>query len=270
MNYIVKTPHFTYKLVVTELFQPLHIKKYIVGNDKTPCLELSVFMPDNNDIQHLITEASFFKIDALKECSLSGNGGFGTELLYSIISIIKANHPYVNQLSLYDTSYIPCNREENDTLDLITYNIALYGKTWYELKAGAHLEKNQEKYNKEIAKYISLIPRNTFSFRQFYEKIIKNTFALYFIHTNLDDITTKYNTSESFPEFFRYLSNLIPKEHKCKFFKDWLEGFIESQITIKREWKINIDTNPILNDVLNVSKKRSIRSRTIKNKRTND
>lgn len=263
MDYIVKTPNFKYVLNVRETKYPIHKMRYSVGNTDNPCLEASVFMQDVDErIRHLIQEASIHKIEALQECLLNDvdetDASFGTELLYSIINIIKASHPYVKIISFQDASHIPCNREKGDMLDLLTYNIALHGNTWYEMKAGAYLEseKDQKKYDKEVAEYLALVPRIAMPFQKFYEKMLRNDFATAKITPHLTAIEKTYVASESFPAFFKYLNTLIDKSEKCRFYKDWLEAFIDSNITIKRDWKINIEGNPVLGNVLNVSKKR--------------
>jgi hypothetical protein len=254
MNYEVKTPNHRYRLTVIETFQPFHKMKYSVGSSRKPCLELSVFLPDiDKRLQHIIYTASLSKIDALKECMLDDKDetSFGLELLYSILGILKVNHPYIKTVALHDSSYIPCNREDGDTLDLLSYSIALYGKTWYEKKAGAHLEgeKDRELYKTQIQKYLSDVPQDTLPFSKFYEKIIRNDFAAEKI-TTIKDVEEQYKLSRSFPDFFTYLNSQINRYERCRFFKDWLEEWIGSQIVIRRDWQINIEENSILGSVL--------------------
>jgi hypothetical protein len=275
-NYEVKTPNFKYALIVQEIMSPIHKLKFFVENERTPCLEASVFMKDVDErFLHLISEAAFHKIDALKECALESPGSdepsFGTELLYSFINNLKANFSYVNTLTLQDYSYIPCNREDGDTLDLLTYNIALYGKTWYELKAGATLESQtyQNQYENEIKHYLSLVPHIDMPFVQFIENIARrNDYATSKLFPELASIEETYNTSSSFPEFFQYLNkHYVTKQDKCKFYKDWLEEFINSKVHVRRSWKINIETNPVLGNVLNVSSSRPMPARRTRRKR---
>ena len=262
MSYIVKTPNYKFVLNVTETMAPVHAKKYIVGDTKTPCLEASVYMPDiDPSLLKFISNASLYKIDALERCALeepeSGNHSFGTELLFAFINIVKANHPYVKTITLSDSSYIPCNRSSHDTLDLLTYSIALYGKTWYESKVGAYLEspKDQERYDREIKEYMSEETKSQTNFEELWKSIMKNDFAVQTMYPEFSRYKDMYDSSKTFSAFFISLNTHIPEDQKCRFYKDWLEGFIDSRIVIKRNWKFNIDDNLILGNVLNVSQK---------------
>jgi hypothetical protein len=270
LPYIVKTPNFKYALTIQEILTPIHKLKFFVGNERTPCLEASVFMEDVDErFQHLVSEAAFHTIDALKECALENPEtdvpSFGVELLYSFINMLKANHPYVKTLTLQDYSYIPCNREDGNTLDLLTYNIALYGKTWYELKAGATLESqiHQAQYEDEIKKYQRLTPHTDMPFDTFIVNITrKNDYAISKLYPALTSLKEKYNDSKSYPDFFKYLNETyVTKQDTCKFYKDWLEEFIDSKVVVRRSWKINIETNSVLGDVLNTSSKRPMPAR---------
>jgi hypothetical protein len=214
--------------------------KYVV--DEPSRLELSVFMPDVA-IPQLISEAVFNITDVFKESATSEEDEFGSQLLYSIIDIIRVKHPYVKTVLIHDSLIYT----KGITVDTMLYNIALYGKTWYERKANAYLETpHQEIYEAEIERYRTLIPRNTFPFRYLYEKMVKNVYTHQILYSKLEEIEHAYNTSVSFPEFFTHLRSIVPKEERCRFFKDWLEGFIESQITIRREWRINIPSCTML------------------------
>lgn len=225
----------------------MHKLNYLVGEERGPCLEASVYMPDIDErFQYLISEAHLHQIDALKECIVESvdhaSASFGTELFYSFLNILKVNHPYVTTVSLQDSSYIPCSRDDKYTLDLLTYSIAYYGKTWYELKANAYLEseKDQARYNQEISNYMASVPKDILPFERFVDKIRKNDFAFETIYPRLSELQTIYDTASSFPEVFQYLNSFVGKEDKCKFYKAWLEQFIGSMITIKRDWKINV------------------------------
>ena len=175
MQFEVKTPHFKYILSIKESFTP-HQYTFFVGDKTNKCLEAIMMMPDVEDrFKDEIKTVQLTRIDALDACILSEQDSedesFGTELLYSFINILKANYSYVKYLRLYDVSYIPCNRDLNQTLDLLTYDIALYGKSWYEMKAGAHLEtpKLNKKYEDEIKIWMSDIIKKKYTFDKWKE-----------------------------------------------------------------------------------------------------
>jgi hypothetical protein len=172
---------------------------------------------------------------------------FGTELLQYIINLITTKYKHVKYISLNDTSHVPCNRKKQDELDLLTYSIAKYGKTWYEIKMNVHLESKtkQGRYNKEIKNYISKEFKSSISFNDLLKQIYHNNFALNVISTDLDFYEELYNSSETFPEFFIKLSELIPRSDICRFFKDWLEWFIKNYIHVESMWIYDISRKNI-------------------------
>ncbi len=247
---------------------------FFVGDQKGTCLEASVYFPHSDPLyeSHI---CRLHNIDALVECSQKDtndpDASFGKELLYAFISILKANYAHVTQLNLYDASYIPCNRAENDTLDLLTYNIALYGKSWYETVAGAYLTnpKHNQRYKQEIQKYINPTKKQELQFSILLTIINKhNDFAYQYIHNNQSTIANMYESSATFPAFFQKLKNVVPVKEKCKFFKGWLQAFLKDYVHIERDWTIPVENNAVIQNVLNVSKKRNMQQATRKRRRS--
>ena len=250
-NSIIKTEHYSFVLQTTEEFTPLHQIKYIVGNEKKPCLEAYILLPDNERLHELgfTNTAKLAKIDAILECSredITDNYlekySFGNELLQYIIELISSKYPHIKHISLNDTSHIPCNRKTQDELDLLTYSIAKYGKTWYESKMNVHLQSKtlQSRYNNDIKQYMSKEFKSSKSFNDMFNRIQENNFALKFISQDLDKYEKLYEVSETFPDFFSVLSNLVPRNDRCRFFKDWLEAFIKEYIHVESYWIYDI------------------------------
>jgi hypothetical protein len=250
-NSIVKTEHYKFVLQRVEQFKPLHQIQYIVGDEKKPCLEAYVLLPDNGRLHDLgvTSTANLSKIEALMECSrndITNNYmekySFGTELLEFIINLISKTYKHVKHISLYDNSHIPCNRKKQDELDLLTYSIAKYGKTWYETKLNVRLESKvkQDKYDKQIKYYISKELKSLITFDNLVKKIYNNNFAINYISTNLDYYKIVYEESVTLPDFFKKLSELVPRSDVCKFFKDWLEWFIKDYISVESHWIYDI------------------------------
>ena len=270
--YIVKTPHFSYILQMERKYDPVDYIEFRVGDEDGLCLEGSVELPGGNDrLASFIDTATLSKIDAIEQCALEYDEehSFGTELLFSFINILKANFPHVKKVRLHDASYIPCNRSTGETLDLLTYSIATQGKTWYEMKTGAYPDPNvkaSKTYKDEITYFISPELKNSITFSELYRNI-KNSYAVNIIKPSYSEFETMYNSSNTFPEFFRALSKKVPKQNKCKFFKGWLEYFVADYVTYPRDWIIDIDHNPTLGNVLNVSQVRPMGSRTRRRKR---
>jgi hypothetical protein len=189
-----------------------------------------------------------------------GSKSIGVEILYAFISILKANHPYVKRITFRDASYIPCNRVEGDTLDLLTYNLALYGKTWYESKAGAHVEKNQDKYEKERNYYATHAKQDT-SWDAIWKIIVtKNDFAATRILADELKFKEAYDASSTLPEFMIRMRDIVGSNDKCKFFKGWLEIYMRMFVSIERDWVIDLENDTLKH--VNVSKSRPMSRKT--------
>jgi hypothetical protein len=266
--YHVKTPHFSYILNMERKKDAVSDFIFFrVGNKSQPCLEGHIQMPGGNDrLSYLASTAALSKIDALEQCALEYDEkhSFGTELLFSFINAVKANYPHVKKIKLYDASFVPCDRSKGDTLDMLTYSIALYGKTWYELKAGAYPDYGQGSYNEDIRRYVSPEFKSSLGFEHilYFLRMSRNEYATNIIEKSLSKYESMYNSFKTFPEFFQALNKLVSKQEKCNFFKDWMESFIRKYVRYIRDWIIDIDHNPTLGNVLNISQVRPMGSRT--------
>jgi hypothetical protein len=230
-----------------------YLKYFEIGDPKKPCLSLIIYTKNAIDMfdKEIIKTAKLSNIESLYECVLEENApelfekySFSQELLNFIINYLKINYPYVKNIQLDDESYIPCNRESNETLDLLTYSIALYGKTWYERVYNAKLSNDDDykEYRKQVDKYISEEFKNSISWEKFL-LIHFNTashFGHNFMKENIDQIKEVYENSKIFPDFFTKIRDIVGTEDKCKFFKSWLQQFINSIIKINRRWIIII------------------------------
>jgi hypothetical protein len=253
MKQIVRTDHYSFELnIEKETTGPL--SKYIltVGSAEKPCLHAIIPLKpeNNNDVQRfytLIKYATLTNIDALYECFYMKKHSFGKEMLESVIRVITniRELSHITHIQLTDKSYMPCNRPFNDTLDLITYSIALYGKTWYEAKFRAiqYPEDNPrlQIYDEAITKYLSPATKDTLLFDELYAYIsVRNEYATKHISEHLGDIRKRYEHASTLPEFFIALSKSLEPTNRGRFFKTWLEHFIAERIPINRTWFIPI------------------------------
>lgn len=248
------SPHFTFKATKTIRYtrteQPFTVH-YLVGNKSKPCVSLFVYLPDAKNIvsPELVQTANLNNVDALYSCienDISRDNlekySLGQELVNTIIEHIQTNYSYVNKLKINDASYIPCNRDKNDTLDLLTYSIAHYGKTWYERYYNAYLqsEVRQNIYMNDIKKYTSSEFKSTVSWETFLNTYVVSSteYTNDFINRHYDTLESQYNNSNTFPDFFVSLTAQIPKQKKCLFYKYWLEQFIGGIVHFPRDWII--------------------------------
>jgi hypothetical protein len=213
---------------------------------------VKVPLTDDEFIQNKSQIATLVNVDALLECSLDDINenylrkySFGQELLTTTDHIVKTYFPHVKFIALYDTSYLPCNRAAKDTFDLLTYSIALYGATWYELKRNAYILDNEDWtfYKNKIAHYISKkykssIPEDVFM-RNI--RLSSNIFAQDFLSSHYEEISNLYKNTQTFPDFFQGLRNMIPFSDRCAFFKGWLSSFIGIN-KISRDWQYDLYT----------------------------
>ena len=74
------------------------------------------------------------------------------------------------------------------------------------------------------------------------DKLIQNgsVFTRDIFNKRKDEFEQYFNNSETLPDFFKIISKKINRNDKCRFFKDWLETFISSQIFIDRTWYFDL------------------------------
>jgi len=248
MEQRIHTEHFTFDLLVKDnYFRGTHFSQYLeLGKKEKPCLSLTIPTAESIEIRRYenYNIAGLSNIESLYECviGMSYNNfkkhSFGKELLNWTIEYIRTKFPHIEFLELTDESAIPCNREINDKLDLLSYSIALYGKTWYELKFNAIIQ-NKEKYDiyrREVESYISakMVDWDTFSLNKMNNQYVREALI-----ANEEIYKTMYESSKTYPEFFNKVSKYVG-DNKCKFFKGWLQNFIEAYVNISKRWAIPI------------------------------
>jgi hypothetical protein len=271
-----KTPHYSFQMEIIKNNNSVYNSYYfIVGDKQSPCLEGSIILENTTNNERFKKQentASLYKIDALIECSLEDTSteyqnkySFGRELLDTIIFFINSQFPQIKTIKLTDMSFIPCNRKQNDILDLLTYSIALYGQTWYEKNANAYMLSNEkyEKYRNEVEIYMDIKTKTDMTFEYLYNTVLyKNHYTKEIITKKYDQYKSLFEESNTFPEFFSKINKTIKYENKCRFFKSWLYDFIASQITIDREWYIDLFPKVELINKVNYNKPKN---RTRKN-----
>ena len=273
----ITTPHYKYELIITETRkEPLRTFTFITGEKNNPCLEGIITLENNsknNRYNSMANSASLIKINALQECSLDditddymAKYSFGSELLDSIVFFINSQFPSIKTISLSDRSYIPCIRDSTNTLDLLTYSIALYKNTWYEQKLNAYMKPKEkyDKYRKEVKIYGSNKTKQSLEFIDIHKLILHSSdFTRDIFNKNYVEFEEIFKTSETLPDFFKAINKKIKRSDKCRFFKDWLESFIESYIHIERTWYF--DLFPKIEPIKVSSHKNKTRKRNTKN-----
>jgi len=243
------TPHYKFDLTLTETKESVRKFYFIVGDKTKPCLEGSIILENiskNERFDYMVNTAHLMNIKALQECSLDdisdeymAKYSFGKELLDSIIYFVNSQFPMIKTMSLNDTSYIPCIRADSETLDLLTYSIALYKKTWYEEKINAYIKPKplHTEYRKQVEIYASPERKNKMIFAEMKLIMEKGSYLSRInFHTKKHLYEDLFNKAETLPDYFKALNSTIQRNERCIFFKGWLENFINSEIRVERTW----------------------------------
>ena len=264
------TAHYTFEMTVIESHLPYHSFKFFVGDVEKPCLEGHIILKNNSKNSRLNSvenTASLMNIKALQECSLDditdnymAQYSFGTELLESFIYFVNSQFPSIKTVSLNDASYIPCIKGDVETLDLLAYSVALYKETWYEKKLHAYLKPKElyEKYRKYVETYASQDTKDKMTFQDMYEIMLHGSeFTKIMIANNYTQYEELFNNSTTLPDYFKALNATIKRSEKCRFFKNWLEAFINKSFNIPRTWYF--DLFPKIEEIKILSKRRNTR-----------
>jgi hypothetical protein len=239
---VVRTEHYAFELKIGIDKGTITNCVLLVGDERRPCLHLIIpVRTSNNRLVSKMTTATLPNLEGLREClseevanDYFRKNSFPKEMLRHIIRMMKVMFPHITRINLSDMSYIPCNRLEGDKLDLFTYSLALYGKTWYEINFGA--VQNSPKYSAAINAYLGEKP---IDFENWYSLVkTYNLYAKYWIDQTYNQIKDLFETSQTYPEFYQALSKLIGFSDKCKVFNGWLLQFMIQRIPNSRSWHI--------------------------------
>jgi hypothetical protein len=245
----------------------IHAVSLLVGDVTKPCLQANITTPPDYPIKvedERLREmynsaypiARLSNIEALIECvyneineTYMENHSFGLELLNALVFILNKKYTFVKKVRFNDRSYIPCNRSLNDTVDLMSYSIALYGKTWYERKINAYIENKTiyNDYKNQVSYFTSREFKNIITYESITTKIVEDgtMFAKEELHKNYNKWYTYFMTSPTLPVFFKHVLSDINKNDKCVFCNNWLSLFVGSYVTLHREWIFDIPVNYI-------------------------
>lgn len=248
-----QTPHYKFQMKITQRDHPYRSFHFLVGDPIKPCLQGFVDLENrskNDKYNAKQYTAKLSELNALEECSVDDitseyteKHSFGKEMLDAVVFFINSQFPQITTISLNDASYIPCNRKEEDTLDLLSYSIALYKKTWYEDRLNAYTlpKENYEAYRKQVEDYASKESKQSMTFDIFYNTVLYNShLPRQIVGDNFETYRELFDSSDTIPDFFQKLSRTIPRKERCKFFKGWLMNYIYSKITVDRTWYFDL------------------------------
>jgi len=243
----VQTPHYNFEMKITKKEELYYY--FTVGDGYIPSIEGSINL-ENKSSKSLYNTAHLSRIHVIERCSEEDiNQGYlnshsiGKEMLDALIFLINSQFPSIKTLELSDTTYLPYKSDTYNSLDLLTYSIGLYKKTWYEEKLNAYIlpKEKHEEYRRQVEEYASKDTKNSIPFFDIYAVMVtSNPSAANIVYPNMEMYENMYEESETLPEFFQRLSKTIKREEKCNFFKEWLEKFIYKNISVTNAWNIDI------------------------------
>jgi hypothetical protein len=205
----------------------IHISQYIEICDKDNYLYLNI------PTRTFIINATLVDNNVLYNCVIDDYQIVKAKELLNLALEYIRKFPHIKTLELHDTSYHPYNGSINENLDLLSYSVAIYGKTWYEIHCKA-LSDDYERYRKEVHTYMCAKMTDWFLF--FHTNIITG-YSSEIILKDESTYQTMYNSSNTYPEFFQKLTNHI---RDPIFFRWWVNNFISSFINIPRYWYISV------------------------------
>jgi hypothetical protein len=258
-NILRKTPHYTFTLNIKKEtnFKSGEVTSHAlyVGDIYEPCLHIQIVIQKSDERlpDSILEEANLIKIKSIRSCiinriddELYNKESFSIEMLNSVLEYITNRPEYnkVKRIKLDDKSYIPC-KDETEILELLTYSIALYGKTWYEKVYNAYLPDKQDfmAYRNRVEMYMSEPFKKEYVWDLFYSMYIENVcseFTKKFITSQYSTFETIFTESKTFPEFFKKINTLVKREDKCSFYKFWLYMFINESVKVERVWVFDL------------------------------
>jgi hypothetical protein len=245
----VETPHYNFQMKMTKrednyLMRDCSDYYFSFGDDKMPPIEGYISLEDQYN------RARLTEIRALQLCSEEDinqgyliTNSFGKEVLDAVVFLIHSQFPIIKTIDLTDRTYLPYKSDTYNSLDLLTYSIGLYKKTWYEERLGAYIlpKEKHEEYRKQVEEYASKDTKDKLPFFHIYHEIrMNNVFARDIVYPNMEMYEKIYEESESLPEFFQKISKLIKLEERCLFFKGWLNSLVNSKVDVSRDWNFDI------------------------------
>jgi hypothetical protein len=273
----VQTPHYNFEMKITKKEDTYYY--FSVGDGYIPSIEGGINL-ENKSSKSLYNTAHLSRIHVIERCSEEDiNQGYlnshsiGKEMLDALIFLINSQFPSIKTLELSDTTYLPYKSDTYNSLDLLTYSIGLYKKTWYEEKLNAYIlpKEKHEEYRRQVEEYASKDTKNSIPFFDIYAvMVMSNPSAANIVYPNMEMYEKMYEESESLPEFFQKISKPIKLEEKCSFFKGWLSSFINSKVDVIRQWHFDIYPKvKIIKDIKTKQKTRKQRKNPSKDNELN-
>lgn len=197
-----------------------------IGGHDLFCIDAFFYKPESSFARHGfdITNCTLSHIYHNLHCSLEHNFQKGVDtkiIMLLLISYIKTHYPYIRTLSLNDTSFRTCDNGTHVELAEMSY--IRTGKTWYESNFHAYLE---EPYLTKFTQATSIFNER----KKLYTWDMMKSYILGELPLQEAEIKRRFESAQTWQEFFGPLSEEIGIADFCVFVSQWLHRFLTTNL----------------------------------------
>lgn len=191
--------------------------------------------------------ATFCEIQLLHEKMIEDiHSGYTTHkgkiFIDEICNIIRLLYPAVHMVEFVDRTYFHGIMPNKESMDLLIYSVALYGKTWYEIHWNTITNEGYREYRSQVEHYASVETKAAMTwFDMMFQMYMGAPYTREILEQYHVFFEEAFHSTSTLPEFFIKISNVISPDKRIRFFQHWLYDFIHSYIKFdNRRWLITI------------------------------
>jgi hypothetical protein len=215
-----------------------HVYQHVLrmGGKVVPeCVTIIVNAPTEDERMRMMLDPEVAVLDSVKtnpKCSYAAalEPVHGTHVMLTLaLMIVKRNFRHVKYVALDDASYFEC--ASGTHMSMAHYQLAMYGKTWYERRFGARLNRHHELYRITADQ---MTQQGKPGGDELFDRYISGN----------EDYTKVYQASSTFCEFFNGLKRQLGKDF-CDATIGWLPDFVNAIVKtrIHTKWVIEVGAN---------------------------
>jgi hypothetical protein len=166
----------------------------------------------------------------------------GKECMDGILDAIRIQHPAVRTVEIYENTYLYGMMPNKETMDLSTYSVALYGKTWYEMNWNIVIDEGYREYRSQVEHYASVETKVAMTwFDMMFQMYMGAPYTREILEQHRVFFEEAFHSTSILPDFFIKISNAITPDKHIGFFQHWLYNFVHSYIkNDNNRWSITI------------------------------
>jgi hypothetical protein len=166
----------------------------------------------------------------------------GKECMDGILDAIRIQHPAIRTVEIYENTYLYGMMPNKETMDLSTYSVALYGKTWYEMNWNIVIDEGYREYRSQVEHYASVETKVAMTwFDMMFQMYMGAPYTREILEQHRVFFEEAFHSTSTLPDFFIKISNVITPDKRIGFFQHWLYNFVHSYIKNDNNlWSITI------------------------------